>query len=112
MRKLLAASGVVLLTQFGVAHAAGPFDGAWSGEAVGSGTSKACNAVVTGTVTNNVLHGVMKWGKFAPTDFGGAIAPDGSFKARPAKLPGHSRVARSPAASRCRTATAIPTNSP
>ena len=88
MRKLLVASGFVLLTHLGIAHAAGPFDVAWSGEAVGTGGSKACNAVVTGTVTNNVLHGVMKWGKFTPTDFGGAIAPDGSFKSPAGKITG------------------------
>lgn len=88
MRTILAFPILALLTASHAAWAAGGFDGNWSGQAVGNGTAKGCNGSLMATVTNNVLHGVMKFGSFAPADFGGVIAPDGSFKTPASRVMG------------------------
>jgi hypothetical protein len=57
MRRLLVASIILSLAHIGVASAAGPFDGNWSGEIVGTtGPVRTCTAAVKGAVQDNVLH--------------------------------------------------------
>ena len=59
MRRLLLASTIPSLAHIHVASAAGPFEGNWSGEVVGTtGPVRTCTAAVKGTVQDNVLH----WG--------------------------------------------------
>jgi hypothetical protein len=71
MRRLLISSAFLVLAQVGVASAAGPFDGAWSGEVAGSiGPVRSCTAI-KGTVTDSDLHAVITSGKFKPSDVAG-----------------------------------------
>ncbi|HWE73016.1 MAG TPA: hypothetical protein VG328_07645 [Stellaceae bacterium] len=88
MRRMIAAAAVLFLAQMGTASAAGAFDGNWSGEVVGNGPSRACIGAVTGTVANNVLHGTMTIGKFAPSAVGGTIAPDGAYTSPGGRITG------------------------
>jgi hypothetical protein len=77
---------VAAVASFGIARAAGPYDGNWTGEASGAtalgGRAGACTAPVTATVDNNILKGSLNWGRFTPTPFSGTIALDGSFKSQ------------------------------
>jgi hypothetical protein len=89
MRRILVSSVIFLLAQLGTAFAAGPFDGNWSGEVAGTtGPVRTCTASIKGQVQDNVLHGVITWGKFKPSDVGGKIAADGSFTSPAGRVTG------------------------
>lgn len=89
MRKLTAAAALVFLVQTGAVFAAGPFDGAWSGEAAGSGAyARACAGTIKGTVADNVFHGTITIGRFNPVEFGGTVGADGSFKTPAGRITG------------------------
>ena len=71
------------------AQAAGPFDGNWSGNAVGSGPSAdQCTGTMKGTVENNVLRSQITISRFKPADVGGPISADGSFKSPAGRITG------------------------
>jgi hypothetical protein len=89
MRRFVMLSLLIVGLSFGAAKAAGPFDGTWSGNAVGSGPSaNQCTGTMKGTVENNVLHGQIAIGRFKPADIGGAIGADGSFKSPGGQITG------------------------
>lgn len=85
----LGAFGFAAIVAAGVAFAAGPFDGTWSGDAIGSGPSaRACSGPIKATVENGALHGEMAIGKFKPFAFGGTVGADGSFKSPAGRITG------------------------
>ena len=89
LRVIPVISTVLSLLSGGVAFAAGPYDGNWSGEAAGSGSSaRTCTGPMTGTVENNVFHGEITVGKFKPIAVGGSVGADGSFKSPAGRITG------------------------
>ncbi len=89
MRRLIAASTVLLLAHIGIASAAGSFDGNWSGEIAGTtGPVRTCTGAIKGAVQDNGLHAQITWGKFKPSDVGGNVAPDGTFTSVAGRITG------------------------
>ena len=80
---------LVLGLSFAEARAAGPFDGDWSGDAIGSGpVAKECTGTMKGTVENNVLRSQVTVGRFKPAEVGGRVGADGSFKSPAGRITG------------------------
>jgi hypothetical protein len=89
MRRFVMLSLLIFALPFGVARAAGAFDGTWSGDAVGSGPSaNQCTGTMKGTVENNVLRGQITIGRFNPANIGGRVGADGSFKSPSGRITG------------------------
>jgi hypothetical protein len=89
MRRTILLALLLLGLPLAAAQAAGPFDGNWSGDVIGSGPSaNQCTGTLKGTVQNNVLHGEMIIGRFKPAEIGGAIGADGSFKSPAGRITG------------------------
>ena len=82
MRRMFVAIGLATVVQFGMALAAGPFDGSWKGTTsrgpyVGGGTCPSIDmtlTVVDGKVTGKTL------GAAVTGAFSGDVAADGTFK--------------------------------
>ena len=98
-RAIPVVSTVLFLASSGLAFAAGPYDGSWSSEAVGSGPSaSACTGPMKGTVANNVLHGEITIGKFKPIEVGGPVARGWQLRSIPqAESPANSPATASSA---------------
>ena len=93
MARILLLAFALLFSFAGLAFAAGPFDGNWTGEANGlmSATGRGsgsglCSGSATATVKDNVLTGSMQLGRSNP-GFGGKIATDGSFTGHVGQFP-------------------------
>ena len=88
-RVILLSLSLLLGLPLATAQAAGAFDGNWSGDVIGSGPSaNQCTGTLKGTVQNNVLHGEMIIGRFKPTEFGGPVGSDGSYKSPAGRIIG------------------------
>jgi hypothetical protein len=89
MRRFVMLSLLIFGLPFSVAQAAGPFDGTWSGDAVGSGPSASqCTGTMKGSVENNVLRSRITIGRFKPAEVGGPVGADGSFKSPAGRITG------------------------
>lgn len=84
MSRFVIAIIVVLVLGAGIAQAAGPYDGKWSGTAVantaGGSNRGACSATLTADVKDNRLRGTELFAGRSTIPFDGTIAADGSFK--------------------------------
>jgi len=80
MNRIVILSLVALAAPLGVAMAAGPYDGKWSGDAIaGSGGRGGCTARLNVEIKDNVMKGSEVLGGRSTIALGGRVAADGSF---------------------------------
>jgi hypothetical protein len=68
-----------LAAPLGVAVAAGPYDGKWSGTAVASAGGPACSATLNVEIKDNSLKGTELFAGRSSIPLGGRVAADGSY---------------------------------
>ena len=71
------AAFLLLLSQFNNAHAAGPYDGEWTGTATSTG-ERCKPAFVRLTIEGRVVLGQAKFERYAP-NINGTVDEDGAF---------------------------------
>jgi hypothetical protein len=74
---VVSAAFLLLLPQFNIADAAGPYDGEWTGTATSTG-ERCKQAVVKLTVEGQVVLGQARFGRDAP-NINGTVDEDGAF---------------------------------
>ena len=79
MKHLVVLSLAALAVPLGVAVAAGPYDGKWSGTAVAASGGPSCSAKLDVEIRNNNLKGTELLGGRSRIALAGLVAADGSF---------------------------------